>query len=454
MSLPRYPAYKTSGVEWLGEVPEHWDVTALKHGYVVTLGKMLQPEAVSEGDMLLPYLRAANIRWSGVDGSDIKTMWFSARDRDHLRLKFGDLLVSEGGDVGRSALWKGEVDECYFQNSVNRVRPSNGNLTSFLRYWMSTMKDKGFIDVLCNKSTIAHFTAEKVGAVPVPLPPADEQHAIVSFLDHETAKIDALIAEQRRLIELLQEKRQAVISHAVTKGLNPDAPMKDSGVEWLGEVPEHWEVTRLKYITTPGSGIQMGPYGGMLVDLQEQETGFKLYGQENTISGDLRLGQRWLSPEHFLSLSGYHIHDGDILLTRKGSLGNAMLVKNLPYPGAIDSDTVRVRVLEGLVHSSILVLLLHEAEYIKEQLSRHKRGAILPGLNTDVITNLCILLPPLAEQVAILRHIHACLDEFLVQLGNCERVIRLLQERRSALISAAVTGQIDVRGLVPEAEAA
>jgi type I restriction enzyme S subunit len=112
MSFPRYPTYKDSGVEWLGEVPELWGVTALKHGYTVTLGKMLQPEAASEEDTLLPYQRAANIRWSGVDDSDIKTMWFSTRDRENLRLQVGDLLVSEGGDVGRSALWKGEISEC------------------------------------------------------------------------------------------------------------------------------------------------------------------------------------------------------------------------------------------------------------------------------------------------------------------------------------------------------
>ncbi len=118
------------------------------------------------GRLLLPYLRAANIRWSGIDDSDIKTMWFSTKDRESLRLQVDDLLVSEGGDIGRSALWKGEIDACYFQNSVNRVRPGSGNLTSLLRYWMSTMKDKGCIDVLCNKSIIAHFTAEKVGAVP------------------------------------------------------------------------------------------------------------------------------------------------------------------------------------------------------------------------------------------------------------------------------------------------
>ena len=157
MSFPRYPAYKDSGVEWLGDVPKNWSVTALKHGFNVTLGKMLQPELSSPDDELLPYLRAANIKWGGVDTTDVKQMWLSVRDRTQLRLKNGDLLVSEGGDVGRSCLWTDELENCYFQNSVNRVRARDGHLNSYLYYWMSTIKDKGYIDVLCNKSTIASF---------------------------------------------------------------------------------------------------------------------------------------------------------------------------------------------------------------------------------------------------------------------------------------------------------
>ena len=244
MSFPRYPEYKDSGVEWLGEVPAHWTVAPLKRGFSVTLGKMLQPDSSGPDDELVPYLRAANIQWTGVDVSDIKQMWLSPRDRVQLALQLGDLLVSEGGDVGRSCLWGDEIANCSFQNSVNRVRAIQGGSTRFLYYWMSTIKDKGYVDVLCNKSTIAHFTAEKVAAVSVPFPSANEQSGIATFLDHETAKIDALVAEQEKLIALLQEKRQAVISHAVTKGLDANVPMKDSGVEWLGEVPGHWEVAK------------------------------------------------------------------------------------------------------------------------------------------------------------------------------------------------------------------
>jgi type I restriction enzyme S subunit len=457
MSFSRYPAYKDSGVEWLGEVPEHWDGLRLRFAAMLNPSKQeARSIGVKESVSFLP------MEAIGEDGTLILEQEKEVDEclTGYTYFKEGDVCIAKITpcfENGKGAILRGLKGGIGFGTTELIVaRPKLTKLTT------------EFLDYLFRSNTFRSLGESSMygagGQKRVPdsfvrdfasfLPPIAEQASIVTFLDRETAKIDALIAEQQRLIELLQEKRQAVISHAVTKGLNPDAPMKDSGVEWLGEVPEHWRLTRLKYITTPASGIQMGPFGGMLVDLEEQETGYKLYGQENTISGDLCLGQRWLAHDHFLNLTGYHVHNGDILLTRKGSLGNALLVNDLPCPGAIDSDTVRVRVLEGLVDSSFLVLLLHEAGYTKEQLSRQKRGAILPGLNTANIANLCILLPPLLEQASILRHIHACLNEFLEQLGNSEKVIQLLQERRSALISAAVTGQIDVRGLVAEGSAA
>lgn len=189
MSFPRYERYKESWVEWLGEVPEHWEVVSLKRRYNVVLGKMLQPEAKTAEEQLLPYLRAANIQWSGVDTSDIKQMWFSPLECESLRLLDGDLLISEGGDVGRAAIWRNELAECYFQNSVNRVRGREGQSTTFLYYWMCEVKAKGFIDALCNKSTIAHFTAEKVAVVPIVYPPAEEQLQIAKFLDRRRRRL-------------------------------------------------------------------------------------------------------------------------------------------------------------------------------------------------------------------------------------------------------------------------
>ena len=156
----------------------------------------------------------------------------------------------------------------------------------------------------------------------VPVPPPHEQTAIATFLDRETAKIDALVADYRTLIELLQENRQAVISHAVTKGLDPTVPMKDSGVEWLEDVPEHWEVKPLKFIAIGkgGDGIQIGPYGSMLTDIQYDEpSSCKVYGQENVISGDFDRGNRWAPDSTRYSLQGYEVEPNAINLRLSGS---------------------------------------------------------------------------------------------------------------------------------------
>jgi len=297
--------------------------------------------------------------------------------------------------------------------------------------------------------SIASFNYEMWAALRIPLPDYEEQTQIARFLDHETARIDALIEEQQRLIELLKEKRQAVISHAVTKGLDPKVPMKDSGVEWLGEVPANWAIKRLKQLVIDATGIQMGPFGGMLLELNESDTGYKVFGQENTISGNFSSGNRWISEQRYFALSNYHLEVGDIVLTRKGSLGNCRRVSFLPQAGIIDSDTIRVRAKEQMMSPDYLELLLHEAGYISTQLGLVKRGAILSGLNSEIIANLVIAAPPLKEQEELLREIKAVLSRFDQGISDCDYAIGLLRERRSALISAAVTGKIDVRGWQP-----
>lgn len=246
---------------------------------------------------------------------------------------------------------------------------------------------------------------------------------------------------------MLKEKRQAVISHAATKGLDPAVPMKDSGMEWLGEVPAHWEVKRVKHIVDKEDGIQLGPFGGMLLNLQTEDTGFKLYGQENTISGDFSTGQRWLSEARFKELSRYELRTGDIVLTRKGSLGNARYVSVLPSLGIIDSDTIRLRPNHSEISAHFLTLLLHEAAYVAEQITANKRGAILSGLNTETVANITLLIPPMLEQNKIQNLVRTESHRLEQAITLSCETNTLLQERRSALISAVVTGKIDVRGL-------
>ena len=168
---------------------------------------------------------------------------------------------------------------------------------------------------------------------------------------------------------------------------------------------------------------------------------------EPTADRGIREAYRWITENRFNALSNYHICIGDLILTRKGSLGNARLVNALPHPGIVDSDSIRIRVDERLIKQTFLALLLHEARYISEQITLSKRGAILPGLNTQTIANISIILPPINEQTVLMTFISTAVSEIDDHLEACDRAIDLLQERRTALISAAVTGKIDVRGL-------
>ena len=448
MSLPRYPKYKDSGVEWLGEVPEYWHVAPLKRGFEVCLGKMLQNDAAGDEDVLRAYLRAANIQWAGVDISDVKKMWFSPRDRSQLRLKFGDLLVSEGGDVGRSAIWQGEIEECYIQNSINRVRTKADNSTKYLYYWMSTIKDKGYIDVLCNKSTIAHFTAEKVAEVPVSFPPGTEQTAIATFLDRETVKIDALIAEQEKLLSLLAEKRQATISHAVTKGLNPDVPMKDSGVEWLGDVPEHWDMVRIKalsHFTTSGPR-------GWSDRICEDGSLFIQSGDLNDSLGlEFETAKR-VNVGDEAEATRTRLAEGDVVVCITGAkTGNVALCMSLCEPAYINQHLCLIRPTEKVLGRFLALALKSNLGQTQFELSQY---GLKQGLSLENVREIWVAQPPLEEQNAIISFLDAEIDKLTTLALVADVGVTLLKERRSALISAAVTGKIDVRNLVAEEVAA
>jgi len=426
-----YPAYRDSGVEWLGEVPQEWEVHALKYGYSVCLGKMLQSEPSSARDMYVPYLRAANVLWEGVDISDVKEMWFSPEEKASYRLAPGDLVVCEGGETGRCALWEGELPECYIQNAVQRVSARAGYSSRFLYYWLHALKHNGYIDVLCNRATIAHLTAVKLGNLPVLHPPDIDCDAILSFLDRETAELDALIAKKERLIELLQEKRTALITRAVTRGLDPTAPMKNSGVEWLGEIPAHWEVKR----------------AGLLFR-ERDETGFPDLPLLN-VSLNTGVSVREFATDRIERTADdpatyKRVRAGDISFNKmrmwQGAVGVA------PVDGLVSPDYT-VASPRGGADASYYVELFRTA-MCKTEIDKYSHG-IVPDRNRlywDGFKRLSLLFPPPTEQKMIVARFREAAAQLDALASKVSEGIEHLREYRTALISAAVTGKMDVRG--------
>jgi type I restriction enzyme S subunit len=446
MSFPRYPDYKDSGIEWLGEVPGHWELVRLKRIAAIQYGIGEPPKYHDDGT---PLIRATNVNAGRISRDGL--VFIDSDDIPANRITWlspGDIIVVRSGAyTGDSAIIRSE--HCPSIAGFDMVLHPDGCFPDFLQYALLSRYLKNHqIDLEKLRAAQPHLNAEELGHCLIVLPPLSEQATIAAFLDRETGKIDALVAEQEALIALLKEKRQAVISHAVTKGLDPAAPMKDSGIEWLGEVPGHWDVKRLKHIIGHSEGIQMGPFGGMLIDLEDEDTGYRVYGQQNTISGDFDFVTRWISQDRYSELLRYALSPGDIVLTRKGSLGHARLLGDDVQLGIIDSDTIRVRVDKDQIIPELLSLLFHNAPYIEVQINTTKRGAILSGLNTETVASLTIALPPRPEQVILTDHLRDRMKEIDLLHYEALRAIDLLKERRAALISAAVTGKIDVRGLV------
>jgi type I restriction enzyme, S subunit len=428
MSFPRYQAYKPSGVEWLREVPEHWEALRLRFATQLNPSKQ---EAKELGDQkMVSFLPMEAIGEHGIirleqekEVGECLSGYTYFRDGDVCIAKITPCFENGKGAILRDL--KGGIG--FGTTELIVTRPVKEKITSeFLDYLFrsQTFRRLGEAEMYGaggQKRVPDSFVRDFTSA----LPSIEEQSQVTRFLDRETAKIDCLIAEQQRLIELLQEKRQAVISHAVTKGLNPKVPMKDSGVEWLGEVPEHWECMPLKrFVSDSNAGevIDKSHWGG------SEELLYTCAIEP--LKSDYKGFPEWKRTS-----------DCDLLLTRNGTP-----YVHKPVTGSIYTNVVqRISLIGGCNRSYVAISLQNSANNLKGY------GVSIESLNYQMWSGLALPMPPAHEQAEILEDVSKDLVRFDLLMQESEAVVGLLQERRSALISAAVTGQIDVRGLV-EAE--
>jgi type I restriction enzyme S subunit len=310
---------------------------------------------------------------------------------------------------------------------------------SFLRYWLLSVEK--YLMYFSTSNTQNNLNLEKVKNLPIFIPSSNEQIKIVGFLDHETAKIDALIEKQQRLIELLKEKRQAVISHAVTKGLNPNAPMKDSRVEWLGEVPAHWVVTQLKFNTLE---MQTGPFGSQLHADDYVEDGIPLVNPAHMINGLIVPDKKVTVDEKtWQRLSRHQLKCGDLIFARRGELGRCAVVNEEQEGWLCGTGSLKAKLNERLTPEYSYLLITSDG--VVAELSLESKGSTMDNLNTETLGRIRLPIPPTEEQQKIIEYVHAVSGKFQKLVDKADSAIALIRERRTALISAAVTGKIDVR---------
>ncbi len=327
-------------------------------------------------------------------------------------------------------------------NFVAKMTPQQGFDSSFLRYAFSKLY-AGKVNFPSIKQTtgIQNLDSDAYLLESFAFPSFEEQQKIANFLDHETAKIDTLITKQEKLIELLKEKRQAVISHAVTKGLNPDAPMKDSGVEWLGDVPEHWVVAQLKINTVL---MQTGPFGSQLHAEDYVEGGIPLINPAHMIDGKIIPDMKvTVDIETQERLCRHKLSKGDIIFARRGELGRCAIVQSNQVGWLCGTGSLKATLNERLIPEYAYLLITSEG--VTAELSLESKGSTMDNLNTETLGKIRTPVPPTQEQLAILDYVNDVSGKYKRLIENAVLAIKLMKERKTALISAAVTGKIDVR---------
>jgi len=439
MSFARYPAYKDSGVEWLGEVPAHWEVVRICDVAKVINGHPFDAR-LFDANGQHPLVRIRDL-----DCNDTVTR-YNGEFLEAAAITLIDVLIGMDGDfnVGR---WLG-AGHALLNQRMCCVRTGSPDLTRLFRY--SLPIPLKVINDFTYATTVKHLSSFQVEKTRVAFPiDPQELSNLVRFLDRETTKIDALVAEQETLMALLKEKRQAVISHAVTKGLDATAPMKDSGVIWLGEVPAHWAVQRVKHLVTLFEQGWSPQCENFPVETPN-EWGVLKVGCVN--GGKFKAEENKALPSDIEPVPSLSIALGDLLISRANTrelVGSAAIAKQ-DYPNLMLCDKLfRLRFDESACSSFFVACHLGTVA-VRGQIELAATGASssMVNIGQSTILELEIALPPMAEQESIVRYINQQAVRFDELAAEAQTAITLLQERRTALISAAVTGQIDVRHLV------
>lgn len=440
--MEKYDNYKDSGIEWIGEVPNDWNVKKIKHRcYVkarVGWKGLKSDEFLSDGYSYL--VTGSDFKKDKVIWKDCYHIDQKRYDEDpYIQLQDEDLLITKDGTIGKLAIVKGLDKPACLNSGIFVVRSTKADFSTEFLFWV--LKSKVFTqfnEYTSYGSTIQHLYQNVFVEFAYPFPTPEEQTAIANYLDRKTTEIDELIADKKRLLELYEEEKTAIINQAVTKGINLDVPMKNSGIEWLGEIPEHWEVLPIKYTANVQTGRTPKIANSDIDFFENGDTNWYTPGdfdgneilkesKRKIISEAFEKNQVELFPKQSIYLVSIGATIGKVSLSESEASANQQI-------NIISFNKEKVIPHWGyyfIVGNKEMVL--NEADY-----------TTLPILNQTKLKNIWIAFPNIDEQKNIIAHVNNELDRLRLKVGNTKKLIDLLTEYRTALISEVVTGKIKV----------
>ena len=442
--MNRYPDYKDSGLEWTDEIPADWRAAPIKHIAIVNRDAL---SSNTDPYYRLRYIDIGNVDSEGNVAPPQAHRFEDAPSRARRIVERDDTIVSTVRTYLKAvAFIDGDDTDLIASTGFATLTPSDDIAPKYLYYLMTS---QGVVDAVSARSVGVSYPAinsSDLADISVPLPPLDEQRQLAAYLDRKTAEVDTLIRKKQALIARLGELRAALIHRAVTKGLDPDVPMKDSGVEWLGEVPEHWDVVRIKHVlTSDKDALKTGPFGSQLKNSDLVESGIKVYTQRHVLDDDFSQGDGYITEEKFGDLAGFETFPGDLLITTRGTIGKCAVLPESAERGILHPCLIRVQLDPQKMDTAFLAWYVQHSASFRSNVAYNSNATTIEVIYGGTLRDVYLPAPPLSEQAEILSYLEETYSRLDHILSREEDLVLRLRELRTSLISEVVTGKVDVR---------
>ena len=440
---------KPSGIDWIGDVPVNWYMIKLKYfsylkGRIGWQG-LTADEFIDEGPYLITGTDFENGRIQFDRSYHISNERYN--QAPEIQLKVGDLLVTKDGTVGKMAYVDMLPEKASLNSHLLLIRPLENKFDNRFLFWlMSSPVFSGYTEYAQDGTVMASLSQEKIGNFIAYFPEIAEQQAIAEFLDKECAQIDSIIADLEKQIELLQQYKKSLITETVTKGLDKSVPMKDSGVEWIGEIPVHWNLKKLKFMLENGAeNMKVGPFGSALSGSDFTDEGKWVYNQRVVLDKNFSENTTFVSEEKFREMRNFAVYPGDILITTRGTIGKVVIVPEGAYEGILHPCIIKFRIDKKMMMPELLQLIFNESDFVKDQFTIMSNATTIEVIYSYSLKNIILPVIPADEQ----KKVYGYLSEKCIAIDGVieekQKALSTITQHKKSLIYEYVTGKKRVK---------
>ena len=444
--------------QWVYKIPEGWSISRIKYlvdpsqSYPIgdgDHGMISADDYLTEG---LPYIRVLNLSWG--KGLLLDNMVYINEEMNNKiknsELRPRDILIAKtGATIGKTAIVPDWIPRSNTTSHVGKITlPKSACPEYFYHQMCSEIIQKQIENMSAMQSTRPELGIEGLKNLVVVVPPLEEQIAIAAFLDDECAKLEDIITTVQQQIEILQTYRNSFVSEVITKGLNPNAQMKDSGILWVGKIPAHWSFKRLKYMLETEDSMRVGPFGSALSAEEYVEDGKWVYTQRVVLDNDFTENDAFISDEKYSELRGFKVKPGDILLTTRGTIGRTAIVPNNAPEGVLHPCIIRFRMNKNVLIPELAQLIFNETDFVRKQFVYLSNATTIDVIYSYSLKEILLPVIPENEQIEILSFLRKRLLEIDQILLEKKKQLKAIQDHKASVIFEYVTGKKRVKEVV------